>query len=50
MFVVHQMLFVTIYDRYVRLGFPLFVSVILFCPSFWYVSTAFEVHKTYGPK
>jgi len=33
----------------IKLGDMLFVSVSLFCPAFWHVSTAFEVHKYMDP-
>jgi len=44
MFEVNRMLFVPLEDRIVRLGVLLFVSVLLFCPSFWCVSMVCEVH------
>jgi hypothetical protein len=44
------MLFLPIYDKYIRFRVLLFVSFSLFCPSFWCVSMAFEVHQTSGPQ
>ena len=44
----HQVLFEPISDRYVRLGVPWFVNVLIFWPSFWCVRLLLNCTKHKG--